>query len=174
MQVRVAADPSTNRPAGLILHSNAPYTSKINPDIDLSNFYEFEVALSFAGEDRDFVKCVAAKLKDNGVKIFYDEYEQVNLWGKNLYEHLDQVYRVKSKFCVIFISRNYKDKLWTNHERQSAQARAFQENEEYILPFRLDNTEIPGLRPTIGYLSKENTSCEQLAIAIYKKIRSIG
>jgi hypothetical protein len=33
----------------------------------------------------------------------------------------------------MFISGAYGNKLWTNHERKSAQARAFQEAQEYIL-----------------------------------------
>ena len=131
---------------------------------------EYDVTLSFAGENREFVREVAAKLKELDIKFFCDEYEQINLWGKDLYTHLDEIYRKKSKFCVMFISKSYKQKLWTNHERKSAQARAFKENSEYILPFRLDDTEIPGIKETVGYLSSENFSPVQLALAIAKKL----
>jgi hypothetical protein len=69
----------------------------------------------------------------------------------------------------VFLSRHYKDKLWTNHERESAQARAFQEQQEYILPVKLDRTEIPGgIRPTIGYVSK--LPADELAELIYRKL----
>jgi hypothetical protein len=53
---------------------------------------EFEVALSFAGEDRAYVERVADKLRDIGLRVFYDKYESVTLWGKNLYDHLRVVY----------------------------------------------------------------------------------
>ncbi|SFM63703.1 TIR domain-containing protein [Chitinophaga sp. YR627] len=132
--------------------------------------YDYDVTLSFAGENRDFVSCVAKKLHAANVKVFYDEYEQVSLWGKDLYTHLDDIYKTKAKYCVMFISKDYKEKLWTNHERKSAQERAFKENEEYILPFRLDATEIPGIRATTGYLSREKYDCQQLADAIMKKL----
>lgn len=52
----------------------------------------------------------------------------------------------------MFISDFYSKKLWPNLERQSMQARAFQENEEYVLPARFDDTVIPGILPTIGYI----------------------
>ena len=42
--------------------------------------------------------------------------------GKNLYTHLSDVYENKALFTVMFISEHYKDKVWTNHERESAQA----------------------------------------------------
>ena len=69
-----------------------------------------------------------------GVSVFYDEYEKADLWGKNLYDHLSDVYRKRARFCLMLLSKHYAAKQWTNHERQAAQARAFSENQEYILP----------------------------------------
>jgi len=132
--------------------------------------FAYDVALSFAGEDREYVDSVARCLKERGVKVFYDKYERVELWGKDLYTHLDDVYRMKARYCVIFISKNYKEKLWTNLERESAQARAFRENKEYILPARFDDTEIPGIRPTIGYISLRNYTPSEFADLVCKKI----
>lgn len=42
----------------------------------------YEIALSFAGEDRAYVEEVAAYLKKNDVRCFYDGYEEATLWGK--------------------------------------------------------------------------------------------
>lgn len=114
--------------------------------------YQYDVALSFAGEDREYVEDVATFLKSFGVNVFYDKFEQADLWGKDLYEHLNDVYKNKAKYSILFISKFYKEKAWTNHERKSAQTRAFKESEEYILPIKFDDTEIPGLNETIGYL----------------------
>jgi hypothetical protein len=103
---------------------------------DKGNF-NYDVCLSFAGEDRQYVDMVADELKSRGIRVFYDRYEAINLWGKDLYVHLDDVYKNHARYCVIFVSSFYAKKLWTNHERRSAQERAFQENSEYILPARL-------------------------------------
>lgn len=134
---------------------------------------EYDVVLSFAGEDRKYVERTANFLKKSGVKVFYDLYEDVNLWGKDLYQHLDTVYQHKAKYAVIFISEHYGNKLWTNHELKSAQARAFSENEEYILPARFDNTEIPGIRKTTGYVSLSDLSPIQFAKKIIRKLDDI-
>jgi len=133
---------------------------------------EYDVCFSFAGEDRDYVRAVAENLTSAGVSVFYDEFVQVELWGKDLYTHLDHVYRNAARFCVLFISEAYAKKLWTNHERQSAQARAFVDNEEYILPVRFDDSEIPGLRPTVGYLDARSLSPAALAQRIQEKTGS--
>jgi hypothetical protein len=132
--------------------------------------FEYDVVLSFAGEDRAYVEEVATHLKASGVKVFYDAYEQAALWGKDLYSHLDETYRRKGRYCVMFISRAYRGKVWTNHERQSAQARAFEESKEYILPARFDDTEIPGIRPTVGYVDLRSMTPKQLADLILEKL----
>ena len=132
--------------------------------------FNYDVAFSFAGEDREYVAKVAEVLHQLGVKIFYDDYERANLWGKDLYSHLDEVYRKKSKYCVIFISKHYKRKLWTNHERISAQAKAFKSRKEYILPAKFDDTEILGIRPTQGYIDLRQILPDDLARIIARKI----
>lgn len=137
-----------------------------NPDYDL--------ALSFAGEDRAYVDQVAHALRDRGVKVFYDLFEEADLWGKDLYAHLSNVYQKRARFTVMFISEAYNRKLWTNHERRAAQAKAFQEAQEYILPARFDETEIPGVLPTVGYVSLKDRAPEQLASLICKKLVSAG
>lgn len=134
--------------------------------------FEYDVCLSFAGENRPYVEQVASSLNALGIRVFYDFYEQVNLWGKDLYVHLDEVYRTKAQYCVMFVSKEYADKLWTSHERRSAQARAFTENKEYILPVRFDDTEVPGLPPTIGYLGLNNIVPNELAEMIKAKLSS--
>lgn len=132
--------------------------------------FEYDVAFSFAGEDREYVEKVADILRKTRVRVFYDRYEEAELWGKNLYEHLDQVYREKARFCVMFISEHYARKLWTSHERKSAQARAFADHMEYILPARFDDTEIPGLHRTIGYVDLREKSPEEFALLIQQKL----
>jgi len=130
----------------------------------------YDVCLSFAGEDRAYVEATADQLRRSGVRVFYDLYEEADLWGKDLYQHLDAVYRTRARYCVVFISQWYARKLWTRHELRSAQARAFQENQEYILPARFDDTEIPGLPGTVGYVSLAVHSPRQLAELVARKI----
>lgn len=131
----------------------------------------FDVVLSFAGEDREYAEALAYTLGQKNVRVFYDKYEKNTLWGKDLYCYLADLYQNRAHYCVMFLSKNYANKLWTNHERKAAQARAFRENEEYILPVRLDSTEIPGILPTIGYLRWPPENEESISIAIVSKLQ---
>lgn len=132
--------------------------------------FEYDVCLSFAGEQRKFVEDVAAILKTKGVRVFFDDYEQPQLWGKDLYAHLDEVYQHGARYCVLFASAAYAEKVWTNHERRSAQARALKAKGEYILPARFDDTPIPGLPDTVHYINLKRTSAAQLAELVVTKL----
>jgi hypothetical protein len=128
------------------------------------------VALSFAGEQRAYVRKVATALREKGIRPFYDDYEQASLWGKDLYEHLEWVYQKAARYCVLFASAEYAKKVWTTHERRSAQARVLQSAAEYVLPARFDDIEVPGLRPTVAYVDLRSTSPRRLAKLISEKL----
>lgn len=125
--------------------------------------FRYDVGLSFAGEQRAYVNQVAAELRSRGVRVFYDDYEKAKLWGKNLYAHLHEVYTHRCRYCMLFVSRDYAGKVWTNHERESAQARALETKGEYILPVRFDDTPIPGLAKTVTYIDGTQVSPADLA-----------
>lgn len=130
----------------------------------------YDTAISFAGEDRDYAQALVKTFTQKGIKTFYDEFEEDKLWGINLYDYLFDLYHNKAARCIMLISKFYAAKLWTNHERQAAQARAFLGNTDYILPVRLDDTVIPGLPLTIGYRSWPPDTPDTLADATLKKL----
>ncbi len=78
--------------AGLELSENAKYrkieksSTITNPlvDSDKQTATDYDIAISFAGEDREVAASIAEKLKSQGIKVFYDSYEKATLWGKNL------------------------------------------------------------------------------------------
>ncbi len=134
----------------------------------------YEVVLSFAGEQREYVEKIAAALKNSGVSLFYDKYEESTLWGKELTEHLQAVYGGGARYCVLFISKEYKDKAWSRHECRNALAKALAEKREYILPARFDDTEIPGLRSTIGYVDLRGKAPGDIVRLILEKLGRVS
>jgi hypothetical protein len=132
--------------------------------------YEFDVAVSFAGEDREFVEEIVNQIKATGLRVFYDSDYSSDMWGEELTEYLDEIYRVRSRYAVIFISKFYAAKMWTNYERRSVLARALEDASVYMLPVRLDDTTLPGLRPTIGYLDARQVGLAGIVQAILAKL----
>jgi len=160
----------------LLIAESVPMSEPIStnefPQRQGQSEYKYQVALSFAGENRKYAKGLAELLKNKNISCFYDKYEQADLWGKDLYQHLQSVYRDKAQYCVVFLSQAYAQKLWPRHELESAQARAFREHKEYILPVKIDDTEIPGINETIGYIDLRSTSLEKIADMLVEKLSS--
>jgi len=135
----------------------------------MSDGFQYDIALSFAGEDRDYVEKVADRLKTNGIKVHYDLFNQVEAWGKSLPEHFDGIYRKQAKYCVMFISEHYAKKAWPNFEKRSALAREVIET-GYILPARFDDTDILGLPPSKAYIDLRQYNPDQFAQLVMEKL----
>jgi MFS family permease len=142
------------------------------PDVEPASRYRFEVALSYASEDREYVDRVADALRGAGVPLFYDQYVQAHLWGRDLARHLREIYGRESRFVVLFISRSYAAKAWTTRELRFAQAQAIRRRgEDCLLPARIDDTRVPGLSPMIAYVDCRRTTPERLAALVLEKVR---
>ena len=123
----------------------------------------WDVALSFAGAQRDYVGQVAEALKARGVRCFYDADEQVLLWGTHLAEELPRIYARESAAVVVFISADYAGRDWTRLERRAAFSRAVAEAGVYVLPARFDDSELPGLLPDVVAVDLRGYTPEQFA-----------
>src|ERR1700735_72069 len=134
----------------------------------------WDVALSFAGAQRDYVRRVAVALKARGVRCFYDRDEQVRLWGAHLAEVLPQIYAKEATAVVVFISAEYVARDWTRLERRSALSRAVTEPGIYVLPARFDDSELPGLLPDVGVIDLRSLPPEDFADLIAAKLSEFG
>jgi len=139
--------------------------------------YRYEVALSFAGEDRPFADAVAKGLRKAGINVFYDDFYAEELWGEDLAVKLREVYHSSSQFCIMIISKHYVDKMWPSHERQQAIERMISERgKAYVLPVRLDgfDGEVSGLSGTISYLAVRSSDHQKIVDAFLRKIGRKG
>ena len=134
----------------------------------------WDVALSFAGAQRDYVSQVAAALKAREVRCFYDADEQVRLWGTYLAEELSRIYAEESAAVVVFISADYAGGEWTRLERRAALARAVAEAGVYVLPARFDDSRLPGLLPDVVTVDLRRYTPAQFAGLIAEKVAGLA
>jgi hypothetical protein len=74
---------------------------------------------------------------------------------------------------MVFISKEYLEKVYTIHELKSALAKQVEQKGEYILPVRWDkNLQVPGLNPTIAYQNANKLTPQQLAELFLEKLES--
>lgn len=132
--------------------------------------YEFDVAVTFASEDRAYVQEVVEGVKAAGFTPFYDDDHVADMWGENGIEFLTNVYQNRARYVVMFVSRHYAEKMWTRLERRAALARAMTERNAYVLPVRLDDTELDGLLPTTIYVDANRVGLSGLVELIKTKL----
>jgi TIR domain/Effector-associated domain 2 len=136
--------------------------------------WQWEVALSFAGAQRDYVEQVAEALKTRGVRCFYDADEQIDLWGKYLAEELPAIYSERTATVVVFVSAEYAERDWTRLERRAALNRAVRERREYVLPARFDDTPLPGLLSDMVAVDLRRRTPEQFADMVAAKLAALA
>ena len=134
----------------------------------------WDVALSFAGAQRDYVGQVAEALKARGVRCFYDADEQVRLWGTHLAEELPRIYALESAVVVVFISADYAGQPWTRLERRAAFSQAVIEAGVFVLPARFDDSELPGLLRDVVAIDLRRYTSGQFADLVVAKLADLG
>lgn len=136
----------------------------------------FDVAFSLAHEQHQYVDAVFKELNEiaSYLNVFYyrDEGQEIRLWGRNMVEYLQAVYRDQSDHVIIFVSSDYLRKRWARHEWRSVQEAILDREEKYLLPARFDNTKLPGLHETIHYVDLSKKTAKTFAKMIVRKISS--
>jgi hypothetical protein len=132
---------------------------------------DYDLAMSFAGEDRELARALATEIKKYGVRVFLDEDEQQKLWGVDNAEFFTDLFLKKAEFCLMLVSEHYARKPWTTLERRAALAKAMTERSAYVLPIRLDDTELRGLLPTMGYQDIRTKSVDEIVDLVLKVLR---
>jgi TIR domain len=134
----------------------------------------WDVALSFASAQRDYVKQVAEALQARGIRCFYDADNEIDLWGKHLAEVLPAIYGEQAAVVVVFISAEYAARDWTRLERRTALGRAISERREYVLPARFDDTPLPGLLADMVKVDLHDLTPAQFAGMVAEKLAALG
>lgn len=138
--------------------------------LTVEQIFKYEVALSFAGEQRSYVQRVSRSLKGLGVSCFYDSDEIPTLWGTNGVETLSEIYGASARYVVMFTSKKYVDKPWCKIERRAALASRMDRKEDSVLQVAFDRVKVPGMPPGEIFVEAKNFEPEQLALLICKKI----
>lgn len=78
----------------------------------------YDVALSFAGEDRAFAEHLRDALEDLGHAVFYDMAERHRILGEDVEAYLEPIYSSGSRFVVAILGEMYGRKRWTLFESE--------------------------------------------------------
>ena len=134
--------------------------------------HQFQVALSFPGELRDYVKRVATELdrKLGANACFYDEFYEAQLARPNLDVLLQGVYGDRSELVVAFVCAEYDEKLWCGIEWRKIRERVATRDDIEVMYVRLGDGAVAGMTALDGYLEARTRAPEDLARSIVDRL----
>lgn len=118
--------------------------------------YQFDFALSFAGENRELARLIADQLDSFDCAVFYDEYFEANYLGKAWHKSFTQIFGEQARFVICLLDKHHVEKIWPTFERECFSPRV---SEAAVIPIYLDDTPVPGIpKDIIGIPFKNNAS----------------
>lgn len=117
--------------------------------------YDFDFAISFAGENRWLARAIVEQLETLDCAVFYDEYFEANYLGKAWGKKFTQVFGEESRFVICLLDKNHVDKIWPTFERDVFAPRIA---DGAVIPIYLDDTPVVGIpKDTVGVVFKGYT-----------------
>ena len=131
----------------------------------------FDVVISFGGPDRQIAQQMRDSLVRAGFRVFFDTDYRHDLLGEDLAILLQDVYFQRSRYAIAILSRAFVESDWaSNCEWKAVLARMNKQRRGYLLPYFLEDVQVPGLNPTIGYLSADAVSPTEFAEVVARKL----
>lgn len=139
--------------------------------IDITK-HEFDVALSFPGEVRNYVKSIVTELEREIGKhsYFYDDNYTAQLARPSLDELLQDIYRNRAKLVVVFLCDKYQDKEWCGIEFRAIKEIIMKRQHEKVMFVKMDDGKVEGVFNTDGYIDGRRFSPAEVAGFIQERI----
>jgi len=136
---------------------------------------KYDLAISFAGEQRELARSITRQLTPLGYNVFYDAYNTSETWGRDISVLFHEIYS-QTDCILIIVSKEYIDKPWTRFERKSAMQNFINRPDAKILQLILDRIELPGLPTVIGTLDYDgdvNGICAKISTILGFKTKIV-
>jgi hypothetical protein len=132
----------------------------------------FRVALSFAGESREFVSAVADILAARFGKdtILYDRYHQAEFARPRLASYLPNLYEKESDLIVAVLCPGYEGKEWCGLEWDVILGLLKKRRTAELMLTRFERVEVEDLRGLAGFIDLDDITPDQTADLILERL----
>jgi hypothetical protein len=104
--------------------------------------FDFDYAISFAGENRSIARSIADQLEILDCSVFFDELFEANYLGKAWHKKFMEIFGEQSRFVICLLDKHHLEKIWPTFERECFIPRI---PEAAVIPIYLDKTFFPGI-----------------------------
>ena len=135
--------------------------------------FKFDIAISYAGDEAGIAEDLWQLLQEKGVKVFFAKGKKGYLLGKPLKRELKYIFGPHTKFVVPIISKHYVQKRWPKYEFDVAKKEEHRRLVEFILPIRLDDVNLGGLKEDVVYIDLRKEGFIKTVDIIIEKLREV-
>ena len=141
------------------------------PDVS-AQARRFRIALSFAGEKRDYIAKIAVLLatRFGEAKVLYDRFHEAEFARRDLGFYLPDLYHNASDLVVIVVCRNYESKEWCGLEWDAIFDLLKKRKSEEIMLCRFEHASPRGVYSTAGFLELDDLPAEQATLRILERL----
>ncbi len=104
--------------------------------------FEFDIAISFAGEHRALAREIAVQLRILDCNPFFDENFETNFLGGAWSQQFERIFGTDSRLVVCILDAHYRQKIWPTFERECFLPRV---EAKEVIPVYLDETTFVGI-----------------------------
>ncbi len=104
----------------------------------MSKKFKFDIAISFAEEDRNIAVALACGFKLKKIKPYYYPDNTTVTLGYQLEERLQRLYEDEAQYAVVVLSEHYLKKGFCQLEIQAIKQRMAKEKDRYLVVVRTD------------------------------------
>lgn len=120
--------------------------------------FEYDIAISFAGEHRILTREIDAQLRLLDCHVFFDENFETNFLGGAWSQQFERIFGRDSRLVVCLLDSHYKEKIWPTFERECFLPRVL---EKEVIPIFMDDTAFVGIpKDIIGIKFSYDRSAE--------------
>lgn len=132
------------------------------------NSYEYDFAISFAGNNRELAKLIAKNLDILDARVFFDENYESNYLGKAWSKEFKRIFSTDSRLVVCLLDAEHEKRIWPTFERESFSPRV---SDGSVIPIYLDETIFVGIpKDIVGIMFKDRGAVEDLEETVIETI----
>jgi len=117
--------------------------------------FEYDFAISFAGENRDLAREITQQLSMLDAHVFFDEHFEANFMGRAWSSQFEKIFGHESRLIICLLDINYREKIWPTFEKECFLPRV---PDGDVIPIFLDSTTFVGIPQDIVGIKFELSS----------------
>lgn len=139
--------------------------------------FDWDFAISFAGENRELARTIADLLETLDCTVFYDQYYEANYLGTAWSQQFRDIFGSRSRYVVCLLDSHHADKIWPTFERECFTTRV---EDSAVIPIYLDDTpfvaipkDIVGIDFKNGDMQDIEFITDNIVLKLEDKLRNI-